>query len=136
MGDPVRQLDQVDTPPTSPHDAALPDASGSAPTTHAALLAWVRDVQQLTQPADVVWIDGSEEENKRLTDGLVEAGTFVRLNSETFPNSFAAFSDPKDVARVEEQTFICSKDEREAGFTNNWMDPGEMKAKLTGLFSG
>jgi phosphoenolpyruvate carboxykinase (GTP) len=135
MGDPVRQL-EVDTPPTSPHDAALPDATGSAPTTHAALLAWVRDVQQLTQPADVVWIDGSEEENKRLTDGLVEAGTFVRLNPETFPNSFAAFSDPKDVARVEEQTFICSKDEREAGFTNNWMDPAEMKAKLTGLFSG
>ncbi|WP_104166998.1 phosphoenolpyruvate carboxykinase (GTP) [Arthrobacter sp. SX1312] len=122
MGDPVRQL-TVDTPPT-------------APTTHRALLAWVEEVRQLTQPADVVWVDGSEAENRRLADGLVESGTFIRLNPETFPNSFAAFSDPRDVARVEEQTFICSKDEREAGFTNNWMDPAEMKAKLTGLFTG
>uniref|UniRef100_UPI000CE3D00F phosphoenolpyruvate carboxykinase (GTP) n=1 Tax=Arthrobacter sp. B0490 TaxID=2058891 RepID=UPI000CE3D00F len=107
-----------------------------APTTHPALLAWVREVTELTQPAGVVWVDGSEAENTRLAEGLVASGTFVRLNPETFPNSFAAFSDPKDVARVEEQTFICSRDEREAGFTNNWMDPDEMKAKLTGLFSG
>ncbi|WP_434995874.1 phosphoenolpyruvate carboxykinase (GTP) [Arthrobacter sp. Ld5] len=122
MGEPVRLL-TVDTPST-------------APTTHKALLAWVEEVRQLTQPDDVVWVDGSEAENRRLTDGLVASGTFVRLNPETFPNSFAAFSDPKDVARVEEQTFICSADERDAGFTNNWMDPAEMKAKLTGLFNG
>ena len=96
MGDPVRQL-TVDTPPT-------------APTTHQALLAWVEEVRQLTQPDDVVWVDGSEAENRRLTDGLVESGTFIRLNPEIFPNSFAAFSDPRDVARVEEQTFICSAD--------------------------
>ncbi len=135
MGHSARQLDEAGTPPIDP-GSPLPDASGAAPTTHPALLAWVRDVRELTQPADVVWVDGSEEENKRLTDQLVDSGTFVRLNPETFPNSFAAFSDPKDVARVEEQTFICSRDEREAGFTNNWMDPDEMKAKLKGLFSG
>jgi phosphoenolpyruvate carboxykinase (GTP) len=136
MGDPVRQLDQVGTTSTSPGGGVRQDAVGSAPTTHEGLLAWVREIEQLTQPADVVWVDGSVEENTRLTDGLVESGTFVRLNPELFPNSFAAFSDPRDVARVEEQTFICSKDEREAGFTNNWMDPDEMKAKLTGLFTG
>ncbi|TKV27433.1 phosphoenolpyruvate carboxykinase (GTP) [Arthrobacter sp. NamB2] len=135
MGDPVRQV-AVDAPPAGPDGSTQQDDPGSAPTTHPALLAWVRQVQDLTQPAEVVWVDGSDEENRRLTDGLVDTGTFVRLNPETFPNSFAAFSDPKDVARVEEQTFICSKDEREAGFTNNWMDPDEMKAKLTGLFTG
>jgi phosphoenolpyruvate carboxykinase (GTP) len=136
MGDTAHQLDEAGTTPTDPVGSTLPDASGAAPTTHPALLDWVRSVQELTQPAEVVWVDGSEAENKRLTEQLVAGGTFVRLNPETFPNSFAAFSDPKDVARVEEQTFICSKDEREAGFTNNWMDPDQMKAKLTGLFTG
>ncbi|MCU1633326.1 MAG: phosphoenolpyruvate carboxykinase [Micrococcaceae bacterium] len=135
MGDPVRQM-TADTTTTSPEDDAQSYGSAQAPTNHQALLAWVREVQQLTQPAQVVWVDGSEAENTRLSDELVAAGTFVRLNPELFPNSFAAFSDPKDVARVEEQTFICSKNEREAGFTNNWMDPDEMKVKLNGLFSG
>ena len=135
MGDALRQP-AAGTAATIQGGSEPAEARGSEPTTHPALLAWVREVRELTQPADVVWIDGSEEENTRLTDELVEAGTFIRLNPETFPNSFAAFSDPKDVARVEEQTFICSKDEREAGFTNNWMDPAEMKVKLTGLFSG
>ncbi|PTT63894.1 phosphoenolpyruvate carboxykinase (GTP) [Arthrobacter sp. HMWF013] len=107
-----------------------------APTTHAALLAWVEEVAELTQPDRIHWVDGSEEENTRLTDELVAAGTLTRLNQELFPNSFAAFSDPADVARVEEQTFICSENERDAGFTNNWMAPAEMKEKLRGLFSG
>ncbi|MEI2276999.1 phosphoenolpyruvate carboxykinase (GTP) [Paenarthrobacter ilicis] len=107
-----------------------------APTTHARLLAWVEEVAELTQPDRIHWVDGSEAENTRLTDELVEAGTLKRLNPETFPNSFAAFSDPADVARVEEQTFICSENERDAGFTNNWMAPAEMKQKLRGLFSG
>ncbi|MGM9474371.1 phosphoenolpyruvate carboxykinase (GTP) [Pseudarthrobacter sp. YS3] len=107
-----------------------------APTTHAALLAWVEEVAELTQPDSIHWVDGSEEENTRLTDELVAAGTLTRLNQELFPNSFAAFSDPADVARVEEQTFICSENERDAGFTNNWMAPAEMKDKLRGLFSG
>ncbi|MBO1268825.1 phosphoenolpyruvate carboxykinase (GTP) [Arthrobacter cavernae] len=107
-----------------------------APTTHARLLAWVEEVAELTQPDRIHWVDGSEAENKKLTDELVAAGTLKRLNPETFPNSFAAFSDPADVARVEEQTFICSENERDAGFTNNWMAPAEMKQKLRGLFAG
>lgn len=107
-----------------------------APTTHAGLLAWVEEVAELTQPDRIHWVDGSEGENTRLTDELVAAGTLTRLNEKLFPNSFAAFSDPADVARVEEQTFICSKNERDAGFTNNWMEPSQMKEKLRGLFSG
>ncbi|WP_432396996.1 phosphoenolpyruvate carboxykinase (GTP) [Pseudarthrobacter sp. L19] len=107
-----------------------------APTTHAGLLAWVEEVAELTQPDRIHWVDGSEEENTRLTDELVAAGTLTRLNEKLFPNSFAAFSDPADVARVEEQTFICSENERDAGFTNNWMEPSQMKEKLRGLFSG
>jgi phosphoenolpyruvate carboxykinase (GTP) len=107
-----------------------------APTTHAGLLAWVEEVAELTQPDRIHWVDGTEEENTRLTDELVEAGTLTRLNPELFPHSFAAFSDPADVARVEEQTFICSENQRDAGFTNNWMAPAEMKQKLRGLFAG
>ena len=107
-----------------------------APTTHAGLLAWVEEVAELTQPDRIHWVDGSEEENTRLTDELVAAGTLTRLNEKLFPKSFAAFSDPADVARVEEQTFICSENERDAGFTNNWMAPAEMKEKLRGLFAG
>jgi phosphoenolpyruvate carboxykinase (GTP) len=107
-----------------------------APTTHPGLLAWVEEVAGLTQPDRIHWVDGSEEENTRLTGELVAAGTLKRLNQDLFPNSFAAFSDPADVARVEEQTFICSEKEHDAGFTNNWMAPAEMKEKLRGLFSG
>jgi phosphoenolpyruvate carboxykinase (GTP) len=117
-------------------DLAQKPLLDKAPTTHAALLAWVEEVAELTQPDRIYWVDGSEEENIRLTDELVAAGTLTRLNPELFPNSFAAFSDPADVARVEEQTFICSENERDAGFTNNWMAPARMKEKLRGLFSG
>jgi phosphoenolpyruvate carboxykinase (GTP) len=117
------------------HLARLPLLE-KAPTTHAGLLAWVEEVAGLTQPDRIHWVDGSEEENTRLTDELVAAGTLKRLNQNLFPNSFAAFSDPADVARVEEQTFICSEKEHDAGFTNNWMAPAEMKEKLRGLFSG
>jgi phosphoenolpyruvate carboxykinase (GTP) len=136
MGENSRQLVLEDTTQEAAPNVAVQDALSNAPTTHAGLLAWVREVAELTQPERVYWVNGSEEEYKGLTDELVEAGTLVRLNPETFPNSFAAFSDPKDVARVEEQTFICSEKEEDAGFTNNWMDPQEMKAKLTGLFRG
>ncbi|WP_430297063.1 phosphoenolpyruvate carboxykinase (GTP) [Sinomonas sp. B1-1] len=107
-----------------------------APTTYEPLLSWVEEVAELTKPERIHWVDGSEAEYRQLTDELVIAGTLTRLNPELFPNSFAAFSDPADVARVEEQTFICSKNERDAGFTNNWMDPDAMKEKLTGLFDG
>jgi len=107
-----------------------------APTSHPRLLDWVRSVAELTTPDQVVWCDGSDAEWQRLTDGLVDAGTLVRLNPEKKPNSFWARTDPSDVARVEERTFICSVDEADAGPTNNWMDPGEMKRLMTDLYRG
>ena len=81
-----------------------------------------------------MWVDGSVAEWRRITDELVESGTFVRLNPELKPDSFWCRSDPSDVARVEDRTFICSRDPRDAGMTNNWADPDEMKGVLTGLF--
>ena len=108
----------------------------TAPTTTRRLLDWVAEVAELTEPDSIYWVDGSEAENTRLTEELVAAGTLTKLNPELFPNSFAAFSDPKDVARVEEQTFICSVKEHDAGFTNNWMEPAEMRTKLNSLFKG
>ncbi|WP_312178967.1 phosphoenolpyruvate carboxykinase (GTP) [Arthrobacter sp.] len=139
MGDDARQLvldESGNAAPGQSQDSTIKGTSSEAPTTHPALLAWVQQVAELTQPAAVYWVNGSEDENTVLTDELVEAGTLMRLNPETFPNSFAAFSDPKDVARVEEQTFICSEKKEDAGFTNNWMAPAEMHAKLDGLFAG
>lgn len=106
----------------------------NAPTTHERLLSWVREVAELTTPDRVVWVDGSDEEWTRLTDELVEAGTFTRLAKK--PNSFWAASDPDDVARVEQRTFICSADPDDAGPTNNWMAPAEMKATMTELYRG
>jgi phosphoenolpyruvate carboxykinase (GTP) len=106
----------------------------NAPTTHGRLLSWVREVADLTTPEEVVWVDGSDEEWTRLTDELVEAGTFTRLKQK--PNSFWAASDPDDVARVEQRTYICSVDPDDAGPTNNWMAPAEMKATMTELYKG
>ena len=106
----------------------------TAPTTHERLLGWVREVAELTTPERVAWVDGSPAEWTRLTDKLVEAGTFTRLEKK--PNSFYAASDPTDVARVEDRTFICSVREQDAGPTNNWMDPNEMKAIMTELYRG
>jgi len=105
-----------------------------APTTHGRLLTWVREVAELTMPDRVVWVDGSDEEWDRLTTELVDAGTFTRLKKK--PNSFWAASDPDDVARVEERTFICSVDPADSGPTNNWMDPAEMKTLMTDLYRG
>ncbi|MFA7264040.1 MAG: phosphoenolpyruvate carboxykinase (GTP) [Caulobacter sp.] len=106
------------------------------PTKHARLLAWVRDIAALTKPDSVHWCDGSDAEWAMLTDRLVEAGTLKRLNPDKRPNSFFAASDPKDVARVESRTFICSEREIDAGPTNNWLDPEEMRADLKSLFDG
>ncbi|RPA58983.1 phosphoenolpyruvate carboxykinase (GTP) [Gordonia oryzae] len=108
----------------------------SAPTTHAGLLAWVAEVAELTQPDRVVWSDGSDEEWERLTADLVEAGTLVKLDEERKPNSYLAKSDPADVARVESRTFICAKTAEEAGPTNNWVDPDQMRATMTELYRG
>jgi len=105
-------------------------------TTHARLQAWVDEVAAMTTPDRVVWVTGSEQEWTRVTDQLVAAGTFVRLNEEKKPNSFYAASDPSDVARVEDRTFICSVDEQDCGPTNNWMAPDEMKAIMRDLYEG
>jgi phosphoenolpyruvate carboxykinase (GTP) len=108
----------------------------TAPTTHTALLAWVRETADLTEPERVEWVDGSPEEWTRITDLLVANGTFVRLDEQKKPNSFWCASDPTDVARVEDRTFICSRDPRDAGATNNWMDPDDMKTILMERFRG
>ncbi|MEJ7648082.1 MAG: phosphoenolpyruvate carboxykinase (GTP) [Nakamurella sp.] len=98
------------------------------------LLAWVREVAELTEPARISFVDGSDAEWTRITDALVEAGTFTRLEKK--PNSFHVVSSPSDVARVEDRTFICSVAEKDAGPTNNWMAPSEMKAVMTELYRG
>jgi phosphoenolpyruvate carboxykinase (GTP) len=106
------------------------------PVRHTRLAAWVEEAARLTQPDRVEWCDGSAAEWRRLTDLLVRTGAAVQLNAEKKPNSFWCRSDPSDVARVEDRTFICSRDPADAGPTNNWMAPDQMKAMLTDLFRG
>ncbi|HIV59218.1 MAG TPA: phosphoenolpyruvate carboxykinase (GTP) [Candidatus Stackebrandtia faecavium] len=108
----------------------------AAPTGHKRLLSWVKQMAELTTPDRVRWCDGSQDEWNELTDQLVQAGTLVKLNEEKKPNSFWARTDPTDVARVEGRTFICSVDESDAGPTNNWMAPEEMKQTMTKLYDG
>jgi phosphoenolpyruvate carboxykinase (GTP) len=107
-----------------------------ATTNNARLLGWVEEVAALTQPDEIHWCDGSAEEFDQLAQTLVEAGAFERLSDAKRPNSYLALSDPADVARVEDRTFICSAAEEDAGPTNNWCDPGEMRAALKELFTG
>ncbi|MGB7362641.1 MAG: phosphoenolpyruvate carboxykinase (GTP) [Rhodococcus sp. (in: high G+C Gram-positive bacteria)] len=114
----------------------LNGTDGTPPTTHAGLLAWVREVAELTQPDRIVFADGSDDEWSRLTDQLVDAGTFTRLDADKKPNSFVGNSDPSDVARVESRTYICSNREIDAGPTNNWMDPEEMRSTMRDLYRG
>ena len=111
-------------------------ATQADPTRHRELLAWVDRMAGLTSPAEVHWCDGSDSENDMLVRRLVEAGTLEPLSEDERPGSYLARSDPDDVARVEDRTFICSEDAAEAGPTNNWRDPEEMRATLTRLFDG
>ena len=100
------------------------------------LLAWVEEVRQLCSPELVHWCDGSRAEYDLLCSEMVRTGTFVKLNEARRPNSYLCLSDPSDVARTEDRTFICSRNREDAGTTNNWRDPDEMKKVLRGLFKG
>ncbi|MGO1803369.1 MAG: phosphoenolpyruvate carboxykinase (GTP), partial [Microbacteriaceae bacterium] len=113
---------------------------GAAPTYDTAemaeLKAWVEEIRELTQPAAVHWVDGSAAENDALLRGLVDEGKLIKLNPEWRPGSYLARSHPSDVARTEARTFIASEQEKDAGPTNNWADPADMRAKMTEIFEG
>src|SRR5687767_6505833 len=118
-----------------PAEAVTPPTP-TPPTSHRGLLAWVAEIAELTRPETIYWCDGSDEEWTQLTNALVEAGTLIRLTPAARTNSYLARSDPDDVARVEDRTFICSAEPDDAGPTNNWVAPTEMKQVMTDLYRG
>src|ERR1019366_168135 len=115
---------------------ARPQIQSDGSTSHVGLAAWAAEVARLPTPDRTSWVTGSDQEWTTLTDGLVASGTFTRLNEDIKPNSFHCASDPSDVARVEDRTFICSVEEKDAGPTNNWMAPDKMKTVLKDLYRG
>ncbi len=114
----------------------MTSTTNNAPTSNQKVLGWVKEMAELCQPEHVHWCDGSDAENQALCDLMVKNGTFIKLDANKRPGSYLARSHPSDVARVEDRTFICSKTRDEAGPTNNWADPAEMKQKMLGLFQG
>src|SRR4029078_12603372 len=106
------------------------------PTTNAALLSWVDDLAKMCKPDQIYWVDGTEEEAKALTEEAVAAGVLIPLNPAKRPGSYYSRSNPNDVARTEELTFVCTPTKAEAGATNNWMDPADRPPQLAAIFDG